>query len=374
MVMICLFKRIKKILVITILFPAFSFAQIESGVKQKAEIVFCLDLSASTNGLLNDIRDNLWQFMNSAKRNFPETDVRIGIVGFARPSFGPENNYAKVLCDITEDNDLISYYLFLLKANVEKGDQCDGSALYVALKDIHWSKDASVKKMIYLFGNGNVKLCGYDYRKACEIATKENIPIHAVFCSRGANDMNLLSWNEIAVNTAGEFFTYQVTGRTSLKTVSNDAQRLCELNNNFLDTYIYCTREGKLQFDLMVAADENSKKMNEQFFYERCAYKFLPLYQEQTRKWDAVSIINESYVDVLKLNRNYMSDEFKNSTLKELKEIAQIKMERRESLKKQMQDILLNSNIDNLPVNPIDSIFLTGLNKKSVLASGKLEK
>ncbi|MEP7168528.1 MAG: hypothetical protein ABI855_04105, partial [Bacteroidota bacterium] len=234
--------------------------------------------------------------------------------------------------------------------------------------------DASVKKMIYFFGNGNVKLCGFDYRKACEIAAKENIPIHAVFCSRGANDMNLLAWNEIAENTAGEFFTYQVTRRTPLKTVSNDARQLFELNSNLLDTYIYYTREGKLHYDLMVAADENSKKMNEQFFYQRCAYKFSPLYEEQTQKWDMVTFLNSPSAILPKINPNYLPEEFKNTTPKELKEIAQIKMQRRESLKKQMQNILFNSNIDNTPVNPIDSIFLTGLNKKSVLVVGKFER
>src|SRR6185436_6296982 len=203
------FMMMRKILGIAAIWSCFAFLPVQSGMKQKADIALCLDLSASNNGLLSDVRDHLWQFINNTQRSFPETEVRIGIVAFARPSFGAENNYVKILCDITGDYDLLSYYLFLLNANVEKGDQCDGSALYTALKDLHWNKDDATKKMIYLFGNNNVKLCGFDYKKACEIAFKRNVPIHSVYCGSGGINLKYYSmWKEIAESTGGDFYTY----------------------------------------------------------------------------------------------------------------------------------------------------------------------
>ncbi|HKR03161.1 MAG TPA: hypothetical protein VJY62_00890 [Bacteroidia bacterium] len=368
-------KKIRRILLFAIIVSGFAFSPIENGVKQKTEIVLCLDLSASTNGLLHDIRDHLWQFINKARKDFPQTDLRIGVVAFARPSFGAENHYVKVLCDITGDYDLLSYYLFLLKANIEKGDQCDGSALYAALKDLHWSKDAATKKMIYLFGNSNPKMCGYDHLKACETAAKENIPVHAVYCTFGAVSVKYLPvWQHISETTGGDFYTFQITGRTPLKKFSRDALLLAELNNNLLDTYLPFTREGKLHFDLMVAADENSKKMNEQFFYERCSYKFSSYFEDQCRQWDLVTLLKTTSLDPGKLSRHYLPQEFQNTTPKELEEIARIKIKRREFLKKKMLQVLLNSDIDNIQPHPIDTILLGGLDKKTNYVVSKFDQ
>ena len=42
------------------------------------DIVFCVDLSGSTNGLINDLRDNLWMIINQAQHMEPKPALRIG--------------------------------------------------------------------------------------------------------------------------------------------------------------------------------------------------------------------------------------------------------------------------------------------------------
>lgn len=69
------------------------------------DIVFCLDLSGSTNGLVDDVREELWTIINQVHAFDPAPELRIGIIGFSRPSFGKENAYVKVLSDLTTDFD-----------------------------------------------------------------------------------------------------------------------------------------------------------------------------------------------------------------------------------------------------------------------------
>ncbi len=352
----------KRILILAIVLLSFSFAPFNTPTKQKAEIVYCIDLSASTNGLLNDIRDNLWYFINRARINRPETDLRIGIVGFARPSFGAENHYIKVLCDITENYDLVSYSLFQLKVNVEKGDQCDGSALYMALNGMNWDMNPLIKKTIYLFGNGIVDVCGYDYRKACDIAVKKNIPVNAIYCvQRAIVSKELRGWHEIASATGGEFHTLQITKRTPLKKFSGDAQWLVNLNQKLRETYIYFGKDGRKRYEMMCAADENSAKMNEEFFYARSMYKLSNHYEVQSGEWDLVSLLKINSPDFSQLDRSFLPEEFQNTNANDLKAAAMIKKGRRDFLLGKLRSAFVILARETGYANPADSIFSSGL-------------
>ena len=74
------------------------------------DIVFCLDLSGSTNGLIDDVREQLWKIINQAHELEPVPDLRIGVIGFSRPSFGKEKAYVKVLSNLTNDFDFVSCF------------------------------------------------------------------------------------------------------------------------------------------------------------------------------------------------------------------------------------------------------------------------
>ena len=76
------------------------------------DIVFCIDLSGSTNGLIDDVREQLWMIINQAHELEPVPDLRIGIIGFSRPSFGKEKAYVKVLANLTNDFDSLAFELF----------------------------------------------------------------------------------------------------------------------------------------------------------------------------------------------------------------------------------------------------------------------
>jgi hypothetical protein len=168
------------------------------------DIVFCLDLSGSTNGLVNDVRDNLWLIANELNAMQPKPDFRLGVICFSRPSFGKNNGYVKVFSDLSYNLDYIDAELYKLKPSIEKGDQIVSAALSIAVSEMSWSKKPDALKLVYIVGNGSVSSNGYEYVKICEEAVDKRIIVNSLFVTKSANKASdIAGWKRIAAITGG---------------------------------------------------------------------------------------------------------------------------------------------------------------------------
>jgi hypothetical protein len=352
---------LKKTLLTVCIFALCSFRN--AGNQFSAEIAIVADLSGSTNGLLDDLRDNLWNLINNFNRSNPETELRLGFVGFSRGSFGIENDFVRPLADLTTHYDFISYELFRLVSNVEKGDQYVGAALKTTINNLSWSKDKATKKMILLFGNSRADLGHVDYNDAVQAAISKGIVINSIYCVRQDTDPRILSkWHSIADGTGGALFKYQITRRSPNKNFTTGAQRLIDLNNNLNDTYISFNKTSADVQNKMIAADINSLQMSERFFISRCLFKISGNYQSFLNKHDLVSIYAKTGALPV-YNRNYLPKELKEVSENELKAIASVRMERRSRLLEKMNQLIIEANQNNMIENPIDSIFAESISR-----------
>ncbi len=325
--------------------------------RPSAEVALVIDLSGSTNGLLDDIRDNIWNFVNSFRLANPEQDLRLAVVGFSRGSFGAENAYIRVLSDLTTNYDLISYRLFELVATVEKGDQYVGAAIKMAIDNLTWSKGPN-RRLIMLFGNSRADLGSYDYNRAVEWALDKKIVINSVYCSQGGDNPKYLGqWHSIADRTGGNLFKMQVTRRSPNKFRSQATERLVEFNNSVNDTYVPYNRSGSVDYQLMLAADINALQMGELFFHSRCLYKLSDSYQTHLASFDLVSYVND-HGRLPAYHRHYLPEHLTHSTDNELLEIAKIKATRRNTVLSKLKNSIMFQQPDSFAVNPIDSIFM----------------
>lgn len=352
---------IKKTILLIFIIINISFTPLTES-RKRIEVAFCLDLSGSTNGLLEDFRNHLWHFVNSFYRNNSQADLQIGVVGFSRPRFGEENDYVSILSELTDHYDFVSYQLYELTATVEKGDHFVGSALYATVSELNWSKGNDSKKIVFLFGNGRVDLGRYDFREACDMAVQKNIIVYPVYISRLISNSNdLPGWSTIAEITGGKFSTMQVTKRTPLKFHSLASEYLLEMNNNLNDTYVYFTCEGAFRHHEMVEADINSTRMHEQFFYARCKYKVSDQYQSICSEWDLVSQVKNNNQILSELDNRYLPDQLKDATRDEISEVLKIKSDRREHLISKIKAMTYEIHSDSLTINSMDSIFYNTL-------------
>jgi len=257
-------------------------------VSRKLDVVFCLDLSASTNGLIDRFRDHLWDYTNLFSQCDPQPDYRIGLIGFSRPSFKRETGYVKVLKDLTYDLESLSKIAYDLKSSVEKGDQYVAHALLTGSRSISWSEDTSTIKVLFVVGNGMPNLGGGDYKKAAEELAAKGVVLFPIYCNTKSTAAEVKSWEEIAEVGKGKlsFLTIKNNYYTDVDTLN--IKRLFDLQKKLSETYIYYGALGAERWNMMNEQDRNSYRSNAEGFIYRCAFKISPLYQGRNSSWDLV--------------------------------------------------------------------------------------
>lgn len=283
------------IVAFTFILPGFIFAEKKNNPSElrPLEIVFCLDLSGSTNGLISDLRDNLWNIVNHLQALQPEAQVRLGVVGFSRPSFGKENAYVKVLVPLTANFDQLDQELYRLKPSIEKGDQYVGYALRTCVMDMQWTKRKDARKMVFLVGNGTVADDRLEYLRYCEEARSRNIVVHTFYVLKSGNlYKELPGWRRIATITGGSQTEIVVNKPDDLRTFSADAKRVEELNHKLNVSMYWVGPDSSDCRRALHTCDSGASHANSDAFLHRVYYKLSANYRESLTACEVVSRIS----------------------------------------------------------------------------------
>ena len=237
------------------------------------DLVFCIDVSGSTNGLLELLGERLPDIINEIKQSNSSAIVRVSIVGYGRPSFGETNGYSKVIIDLTDDFDFIINELFSIPANIEFGKQHVGMAIQTATKNVSWSKEANTIKVIYLMGNGMVNLGDYEYQKACEEAMAAKITVNALYWKSYFKLDEIAGWKRVAELGKGGYYAVEPSSKFFLMDTPYDVAMLRELNFLLNNTFVHYGIAGKSRFKMIEDLDKKISKTNEMLFQSRIILK-----------------------------------------------------------------------------------------------------
>ncbi len=238
------------------------------------DIVFCLDLSGSTNGLVNDVRDNLWLIANELNAMKPKPDLRLGVICFSRPSFGKDDGYVKVFSDLTYNLDYIDAELYKLKPSIEKGDQIVSAALSIAVSDMSGSKKDDALKLVYIVGNGSVSSNGYEYVKICEQAVAKKIIVHSLFVTKSANKAaDIAGWKRIAAITGGIQTEISVNKKDPISFWNSDMNAVMKQNTLLYNDMQWSGPDSAMGRKSMVASDSGAFEAGLSTYMHRMYYK-----------------------------------------------------------------------------------------------------
>lgn len=261
-----------------------------SNSNRPLDIVFCVDLSGSTNGLINDLRDNLWLIINLAAHMEPQPDLRIGVVGFSRPSFGRENAYVKILSPLTRNFDYVVSELYKLRPSIEKGDQIVSAAIQTCLYSMKWSDHTDAVKMVYLVGNGMVTSNGHEYVRYCEQARAKNIPFHAIYVMKASNWFNELpGYRRIAGLTNGMQTEITVNKKDPVPVWTSVTGDFTKDNFSFNATFLWSGPDSGNCRRALVASDSGAYYATTDAFLNRIYCKTNAHYQNNFNYCDIVS-------------------------------------------------------------------------------------
>jgi hypothetical protein len=329
------------------------------------DLVFCMDMSGSTNGLIPDFKNKLWETVNGICRLKPNPRLRIALIGYSRPSFGRNNGYVKMLCDFTEDFDHLFYELNLLKPSIEKGDQFVGDALTTAGM-MRWSESQDALKIIFLLGNGAVTAGNTGYRNACDDLVKKRIYVNTVYCiQQKMIAKELPGWKFIAGSTGGEFFTYKISSVTPSGRKNPHNQSLVNMNNQLNGTYLYYGSEGKGAISNMSEADRQSIEMSPSCFYNRLQYKISGSCQSGQSGWDLINYMKLSGPGLDNIDQTLLQDTLKSLDKKSLERYILSKKDERNFVSSQIKAALIATGIDTIQPDPgqLPGIIVNSVNK-----------
>lgn len=241
------------------------------------EIVFCLDLSGSTNGLINEARNHFWYTVNQLKAIEPSRQVRIAFVGFSRPSFGKSNAYVKVFADLSSDMDKVAAEMYRLRPSIEKGDQFVVHALETCVNDLHWSSNEQSVRLIFLVGNGIATANGTDYVKICEEAAEKNIVVNTIYIQNGSgkNTMRELpGWRRIANITHGVQTEITIGKRDTLKVYDQPASPQIKFQHQrLMQTMIWNGPDSAVCRKNVQSSDSGAFALSKDEYMNRLVYK-----------------------------------------------------------------------------------------------------
>ena len=297
------------ILCFSLCFSADANEDSKSAGDSPIDIVFVIDLSGSTGGILASVRRKFWEIQNEISRLSPTPKYRIGIVCMGRPSFKKKNNYIKVLSDLTDDVDGAAYPFFQIKDVTAPGNYFLGQALDVAVNDISWSKDPNGVKMMFLVGNG-MPSAGPGYKKPIQDAKEAGITIHALYFLTYSNQKEQSQWKTIADHTGGKYYAIGLKESSIVLEKPYGITLLREANHVFNTTYMFYGREGLNRHEMQAHLDEEAELQGENQVGARALFKTTQLYQEKNHMWDLVDLQATGLGNLTKENRKYMDEAY----------------------------------------------------------------
>lgn len=336
------------------------------------DIVFIVDVSSSTTGLLSSVRNNFWEINNDISRLKPEPDYRIGLMLLGRPSFKEENAYIKIASDLTTDIDYVANEMFTIKDNATKGKVYFGNALREAVDEFSWSKDDDALKLIFLVGNGPLSN-GYDYRKAAESAVKKGIKIFSLYFPNITSGRDEAEWKDLAEVGNGAYANILLNAGNNIvfeKSYHNDL--LVEANSAINNTYIYYGELGKDRFDTQERLDVLTNTVSDWETEARSFLKGTKLYQGKNAGWDLVDLSSKQTINYSKIDRKFLPPKMEQISDEDLKTLVEEKISERQEyisiikMLSQKREEFLKRKKDKLELFRYNNTFL-GVVKKTII-------
>lgn len=269
------------------------------------DIVFVIDISGSTGGILSSVRGKFWEIQNELARLNPVPNYRIGIVCMGRPSFKKENNYVQLISDLTNDIDAAAYPFFQIKDVTAPGNFFMGHALDVAINDLDWSDDPNAIKLMFVAGNGKPS-AGPGFKKPIHDAEEKGITLHSLYFMTYSNTKEQSEWKAMSSATGGSFNIIGLKEPAVVLEKSYDGTMLREANHMINTTYMYYGQDGLDRYKMQADLDEDAELQGENQVEARTFFKATKLYQGLNYSWDLIDLKN-SGGDVLKQSTKHMN-------------------------------------------------------------------
>lgn len=307
------------------------------------DIVICLDVSGSMNGLIDSAKLQLWNVVNELARIKPTPQLRVGLYSYGANHYDRNKGWVKRHTDLTEDLDEVYEQLNALKTG--GGDELVARVTKAALDEQPWSKEKGALKLLFVCGN---EAADQDQQVKLEDVAAEakqaGVIINTIYCKYG-QDGEIPGWAAFSEAAHGRHVNIdqnKAAQQVVVKTEFDD--KILKLNAELNNTYVAYGKAGLAKADNQKAQDANAAKAAGPApgaapvaALERAATKAGALYRNAT--WDLVDAMKAKDFDLTKIKEEDLCDELKK--IKPAERLAYLKKkgEERVSIQKQITEL-----------------------------------
>ena len=130
--------------------PALPAAPAAIAEGKAIDLVLCLDVSGSMNGLIESAKLRLWDIVNELARMKPTPNLRVALYSYGATPYPADKGWVRKELDLTEDLDDV--YKMLNALHTGGGEEYVARVSKTALDEQKWSTDKNALRLIFVAG------------------------------------------------------------------------------------------------------------------------------------------------------------------------------------------------------------------------------
>jgi hypothetical protein len=300
------------------------------------DVVLCLDVSSSMQGLSGSAKLKLWDIVNDLGKIKPPPNLRVGLYSYGHITYDRKAGWVRKEIDLT--NDLDEVYRKLNGLTIRGNEEYVARVCRDAIVEQKWSKDKHALRVIFICGNEpatqdpDVKL-----DSVARLAVKNDIVINAIFCGR-ENNPDAAGWKELAKLAKGRFASIDQNLGVTQTIITPHDKEMAVLSAKLNTTYLPYGKEGKTRLMNQYAQDTTTYQVSPEAAATRGVWKAGML--NRCDSWDLVDRLkNDPKFDVKKIPVEDLSDKLKEMKPDEREKYVKEMLAKREELQTQILEL-----------------------------------
>jgi hypothetical protein len=229
----------------------------EEPAAKPIDLVLCLDVSGSMNGLIDSAKLRLWDIVNELARLKPTPNLRVALYSYGHSTYPAGNGWVRKELDLTADLDDV--YKSLNALTISGGTELVARVSKAALTEQKWSTEPGALKLIFVCGNEPAdqdKEVTLDAVTA--LAKKDGVIVNTIYCGPG-NRPEAAGWAKFAGQCGGKYVNIDQNRAVQQVTIKTEYDaEILRLSEEMTKTYVAFGKDGKERAANQVAQDNNA--------------------------------------------------------------------------------------------------------------------
>lgn len=323
--------------VLAVWVPAARSAEKVVAKPKDVDLVVCLDVSGSMNGLIDSAKIRLWDIVNELAKMKPTPNLRVSLYSYGHSTYSASSGWVRKETDLTTDLDEV--YAKLNALTINGGEEYVARVSKTALVEQKWSTAKNALRLMFVCGNEPA-----DQDKAVHLpdvaalAKEQGVIINTIYCG-SARSHETEGWAAFAAKCGGKYATIDMNRAKATPHIATPYDKdILSKNEKLNTTYVPIGEAGKKGAENQAAQDKNAAANAAGAGLGRAEAKAGAAYRNSA--WDLVDKLKEDpKFDVKKLKDEELCDEMKKLKPEDRLAYVQKKGEERAKLQKEIGEL-----------------------------------